>query len=250
MPGELGRGSLHRSGVTGVAQPVQRGTAPARLELQPDLEGRGDRTRRTDRQRTELSAFGERDGALVDARDPGDVNLPKSASTASETEQPTDCEVVHESIMASRHCLAVTGSCTANARTQRPAAGLLRCRPRHRARRRQVAASPRRRGPAPAERAEPAETPRPAVPPPRPAAAPGPRVSVPSTIPRACRTTVACGRDPGSSRGRSGARRERPRRVRLLACPACGRVRGIAKRVKEAAAVSNPLATIRAAWGD
>jgi hypothetical protein len=27
-------------------------------------------------------------------------------------------------------------------------------------------------------------------------------------------------------------------------------VRGIAKRVKEAAAVSNPLATIRAAWGD
>jgi hypothetical protein len=27
-------------------------------------------------------------------------------------------------------------------------------------------------------------------------------------------------------------------------------MRGIAKRVKEAAAVSNPLATIRAAWGD
>ena len=166
MPGELGRGSLHRSGVTGVAQPVQRGTAPARLELQPDLEGRGDRTRRTDRQRTELSAFGERDGALVDARDPGDVNLPKSASTASETEQPTDCEVVHESIMASQHCLAVTGSCTANARTQRPAAGLLRCRPRHRARRRQVAASPPPSGPSrPRRRAPPSRR---RAPPPRP----------------------------------------------------------------------------------
>jgi hypothetical protein len=154
MPGELGRGSLHRSGVTGVAQPVQRGTAPARLELQPDLEGRGDRTRRTDRQRTELSAFGERDGALVDARDPGDVNLPKSASTASETEQPTDCEVVHESIMAGPPCLDLTGSCTAEARTQR------------RARTRAELCS---------------------------AAAPGPRVSPPSTTPRACRSRAASG---------------------------------------------------------
>ena len=121
VPGELGRDSLHCRGVTGVAQPVQRGTAPARLELQPDLEGRRDRTRRPDRQRSELSAFRQRDGALVDARDPGDVSLPKSASTASETEEPTDCEVVHGSIMVGRPSLTVTGSCTADARTQRPA---------------------------------------------------------------------------------------------------------------------------------
>jgi hypothetical protein len=39
------------------------------------------------------------------------------------------------------------------------------------------------------------------------------------------------------------------RLVRLLGCPACGRVRGIAKRVKEAGDASKPLAAIRAAWG-
>jgi hypothetical protein len=57
----------------------------------------------------------------VDARDPGDVSLPKAASTASETEKPTDCEVVHGSIMVGRPSLAIIGSCTADARTQRPA---------------------------------------------------------------------------------------------------------------------------------
>jgi hypothetical protein len=103
--------------VTGVAQPVQRGTARARLEGEPDLEGCRDRARRPDRQRTELSAFRQRDGAPVDARDPGDISLPKATSTASETEQPADGEVVHRSIIAGRPSLAPTGSCTADART-------------------------------------------------------------------------------------------------------------------------------------
>ena len=114
---EFGGDCLHCSGVTGVAQPVQRGTARARLEREPDLEGCRDRARRPNRQRTELSAFRQRDGALVDARDLGDISLPKAASTASETEQPADCEVVHRSIIAGRPSLALTGSCTAHART-------------------------------------------------------------------------------------------------------------------------------------
>ena len=186
MPGELGCDCLHCRGVTGVAQPVQRGTARARLELQPDLEGCGDRTRRPDRQRTHLSAFGERDGALVDARDPGDVSLPKSASTASETEQPTDCEVVHGSIMARRHYLAVTSSCTADARTHGPDAGQSA-----------TSAPPRTHGPdAAAGRDD----------------APGPRISPPSTTPRACRSRAASGRDPISRQEWPGARRERSRR--------------------------------------